>query len=147
MEHLVQLIDHSDSKEAEADGLGPVVPTAGIPSEEDSISLWPDSVKITTSRFSVETLNSCPPLLRCKCLSHHTKAVFDAAFSDDGSFLVSGGKDERLLLWPINSENPQPTEMESTNKQVILSLAVTPDNGRIYSGGFSPNVIVYDSQT
>jgi len=31
MEDLVQLIDHSESKEAEADGPGPVIPAAGIP--------------------------------------------------------------------------------------------------------------------
>jgi WD40 repeat protein len=99
------------------------------------------------NRFSVETLKSSPEPLSCKSLIAHTKAVFDVAFSDDGSFLVSGGKDERLLLWPINSENPQPNEMESTHKQLIHCLAVSPDTKRIFSGGVSRNVVVYDSQT
>ena len=102
------------------------------------------------NRFSVETLKSSPEPLSCKSLIAHTKAVFDVAFSDDGSFLVSGRKDERLLLWPISSEilegqeNPKPTEMELNNKHIIHCLAVSPDNGRIFSGGFSSNVVVYD---
>ncbi len=99
------------------------------------------------SRFSVKTLTSSPEPLSCKSLIAHTNSVFDVAFSPDGSFLVSGGKDEHLLLWPINSENPKPNEMESTHKQLIHCLAVSPDTKRIFSGGVSRNVVVYDSQT
>ena len=105
------------------------------------------------SRFSVETLTSSPEPLSCKSLIAHTNSVFDVAFSPDVSFLVSGGKDERLLLWAISSEilegqeNPKSTKMILNHKHIIHCLAVSPDNGRIFSGGFSSHVVVYDSHT
>jgi len=92
IENLIRLLD---SDEAETD-VGLIIDTS-------------------INHFHEETLRSCPSLLSCKMsLVAHTQVVFDVAFSPDGSFLVSGGKDKRLLLWPINRETPKPIEIETT---------------------------------
>ncbi len=88
----------------------------------------------------------------CSNLSIHKACVNDIQFSDDGSFIVSGGDDKRILFWPTkeairhNRRNVEPTEL-GVYRGSILCLAVSPDNGRVFSGDDNGNVRIYDIQT
>jgi WD40 repeat protein len=67
---------------------------------------------------------------------------------------VSGGNDGRLLLWPTNKAvdekwTPNPTEMNTKleDSEVVLCLAASPDNKRIFSGGSDDNLTIHDANT
>ena len=74
-------------------------------------------------------------------------------FSDDGSFFVSGGNNNSVLLWStsnaINCKDiqPQNTKMDTKHECIIVSLAMTPDNERIFSGSKDKKVLIHDATT
>ena len=108
----------------------------------------------SNNRISTEFLLFYKPLFRRDLIGHHSHPagvnVFE--FSDDGSFFVSGGVDGRVLLWPTdkaldNQWNPKPTEMSTKHEEYIACLAISPDNGRIFSGSEDRKIVIYDAKT
>jgi len=90
----------------------------------------------------------------CSNLSIHNSCVNDIQFSDDGSFIVSAGDDKRILLWPTNEamhnnmQHVEPTELGNhVYRGSILCLAVSPNNGRVFSGDDNGDVRIHDIQT
>ena len=93
-------------------------------------------------------------LLKCRDLigQHSRRGVNAVEFSDDGSLLVSGGDDGRVLLWPTNQAIDEewtlsPTAMETKHNHFIWCLAVSPDNKRFFSGGWDNQVLIHDVDT
>ncbi|CAN9503016.1 unnamed protein product [Ophioblennius macclurei] len=61
-------------------------------SEDHTIALW-----------KIQTFDRNPPDLPCILLKGHKSAVTCVAFSPDGKQLLSGGKDQALMLWDVSS--------------------------------------------
>lgn len=63
----------------------------------------------------------------------HSEEVLALAFSPDGQFLVSGGKDRTVRLWDVGSQ--EPVAEFSGHDGWVLCLAFTPDGRYALSGG------------
>ena len=87
--------------------------------------------------------------VHCKDLTGHSSLIRALEFSDDESLLVSGGRDDRVLIWNMNHINATtPTGLKITPEEDfdLFALAISPDNSRIIVGGGYPDVLVYDTQ-
>src|SRR4051812_22511068 len=80
------------------------------------------------SLFPVAARGADEPL----SLRGHTKRVSGLAFSPDGSKLLSGGNDGKLLLWDLKGR--QPTAFPDEHGEV-LAVAIAPDGRTAASAG------------
>ena len=109
--------------------------------------------KFPSNKISAERLSSSQPLNCRDLIGHHGKGSIDVVeFSDDGSLFVSGGRDGRVLLWPTSKAvdekwKPKPTEMETKQEDYIWCLSISPDNRRIFSGGFDCKLLIHNAET
>ncbi|CAH0395887.1 unnamed protein product [Bemisia tabaci] len=80
----------------------------------------------------------------------HFGCVNAIEFSKDGSQLVSGGDDRRVLLWDVQSalrgEN-SPVAMKTSHVSNIFCLAIDSRKETIFSGGNDDQVIVHNIKT
>jgi WD40 repeat protein len=72
----------------------------------------------------------------------HTNTVKSVAFSPDGRTALSGGSDNKLMLWDIASGR----ELRSLtgHKEVVKSVAISPDGRFALSGGWDDTVKLWD---
>eukprot|EP00929_Paragymnodinium_shiwhaense_P066996 TRINITY_DN33688_c0_g2_i1.p1 TRINITY_DN33688_c0_g2~~TRINITY_DN33688_c0_g2_i1.p1 ORF type:complete len:1551 (-),score=392.86 TRINITY_DN33688_c0_g2_i1:269-4921(-) len=75
-----------------------------------------------------------PALLR------HSDEVADAAFSPDGSLIVAGGEDERLMLWDTASRS---CRFEATLGGAVMAVAFSPSGAFFAAGDATSNITVY----
>jgi len=90
--------------------------------------------------------------LHKKDLLAHFGCVNAVEFSGEGSLLVSGGDDRRVLLWQVDkaitdNDKYNPVAMEAEHRSNIFCLGFDSDNTRLYSGGNDEQVIVHDIMT
>jgi WD40 repeat protein len=64
-------------------------------------------------------------------LNAHTGSVYSVAFSADGKYLLSGGKDARLNLWEALSGNWQKLKSVPAHNYAIYSIVLSPDGNYI----------------
>ena len=88
----------------------------------------------------------------CRDLVGQSSHVGAMDFSQDGRFLVSGGGDKIVRLWSLNNLNPLnrtslPNEMNTKHESVVISLTMSPDSRRIFSGGIDKKIIIHDVAT
>ena len=91
----------------------------------------------------------------CKDLLDPHEGIKTVEFSDDGTLLASGSCDNIVRLWPINNEAEfgrghnfmAPIQMETRHASSVYTLAFTPDNRRLFSGGFDGRIFIHDVQT
>ncbi|KAI5746116.1 hypothetical protein M8J77_000033 [Diaphorina citri] len=84
-----------------------------------------------------------------KDLKAHFGCVNAIDFSNDGTLMISGGDDRRVLLWNVqeclhNTKNPSPKSMEAQHNSNIFTLAFDSQNKVIFSGGNDDHVISHD---
>ena len=114
--------------------------------------------KSPSIQISAERLSSTEPLTSRELIGHHSNEAINAVeFSDDSSLFVSGGDDGRVLLWPTSKAvdekwTPRPFVMDTViaNGDITASvycLAVSPDNGYIFSGGQDNKLSIHDVNT
>ena len=104
--------------------------------------------------FSAERLSQSQPV-HCKDLLGHSEVIRAIEFSNDGSLLVSGGDGDRpVLIWRMDQVLANRTRQTvlsvlkvTRNDFKLYSLAVSPDNCRIFVGGRDQAVYVHDTQT
>jgi len=90
--------------------------------------------------------------LHKKDLLAHFGCVNAVEFSAEGSLLVSGGDDRRVLLWQVDkaiTDNVKynPVAMEAEHRSNIFCLGFDSNNTRLFSGGNDEQVIVHDMIT
>ncbi|KAK2465717.1 hypothetical protein APHAL10511_002261 [Amanita phalloides] len=78
-------------------------------------------------------------------LSAHNSCVNALAFSNDGRFLISAGDDLQLRLWLFHQDDvcaPGPKCLGPRSN--IFTIAISPSNRYIYSGGTDSIILKYD---
>ncbi|XP_076442508.1 DDB1- and CUL4-associated factor 5-like [Babylonia areolata] len=83
-------------------------------------------------------------------LKAHYGCVNAIEFSNDGSYIVSGGDDRRVLLWNVEkalSDIGEPVPMKGEHNSNIFCLAINKSNTKIYSGGNDEQVVLHDIES
>lgn len=76
----------------------------------------------------------------------HSAGVRGLAFSSDGSVLVSGGEDGRVVVWdPERPEKPLATF--AGHAHAVTCVAVSPDGKRLASGSEDRTIKIWDRDT
>ncbi|MBW4485746.1 MAG: hypothetical protein KME14_24720 [Tildeniella torsiva UHER 1998/13D] len=84
-----------------------------------------------------------------RMLSGHNSGVWSVALHPQGHYLVSGGQDRQVRLWPL----PSPGSSRLAPRTVgghegwVFAVAVSPDGRWIASGGDDRTVRLWDSET
>ena len=128
---------------------------SAVDGEDDSLLAGSSKARSATKTISTDWLSSSQKHLRSRDLTGQLngKPVNVIEFSDDGSWFVSGGDDGRMLLWPTikaldEKWTPKATEIKDPKYDyAIFCLAVSPDNGRIFSAGGCGKLLINDVTT
>lgn len=75
-------------------------------------------------------------------LTGFSGVVFDLAFNNAGSQLISGGADHKVYVWSMAERSNSLTF--SGHNDAIYAVAFSPDGRRAVSGGLDKTLIVYD---
>jgi WD40 repeat protein len=73
--------------------------------------------------------------------------IYDVEFSPDGQSLASGSRENNAngRLWEVSSGRVLRTFSEIEN--TVLSIAYSPDGGRVAMGTFDGDILVYDARS
>jgi WD40 repeat protein len=77
-----------------------------------------------------------------RTFSGHEGEVRAVAFSNDGKWLVSGAKDNMVIIWDLAGN--QPGRRLAGHSDVVQSVAFSSDGKRVASAGFDQKVIIWD---
>jgi WD40 repeat protein len=81
-----------------------------------------------------------------QALYGHNDSVTGVAFSPDGRLLASGGLDNRIVLWDINTRQPIRDPLAG-HQGSILSLTFSPGGDILASGSDDDTILLWDMQT
>ena len=126
--------------------------------EDDGLLSGSSRASSSSKTISIDWLSSSQQHLRSRDLigQHNGKPIYITEFSDDGSWFVSGGRDGRVLLWPTikgikaldDKLTPKATEIKDPkNNDSIFCLAMSPDNGKIFSASKYGKLLINDAMT
>lgn len=65
----------------------------------------------------------------------HDSWIRDIAFLPDGKTVVTAGCDDRMILWPVTGDSPQPMAEVVAHQGWVRSVAVNQDGTLIATGG------------
>lgn len=80
-----------------------------------------------------------------KTLTGHEGAVNSLAFAPDGSRLVSGGYDNTIRIWNVQSEKAEASV--KAHEREVTSVLFAPDGGLIMSGSLDQAIRLWDAAT
>ena len=72
----------------------------------------------------------------------HQAEILSIAISSDSTFMASGDRDGKILIWNLRSGEIENTF--DTHSGQILSLDISPDNGHLASGATDNTITLYD---
>ena len=78
----------------------------------------------------------------------HSAPVTDVAYSPDGRFIITGGRDSTCILWDANTGMEMRTFRTSIGpSHWINSVEFTPDGGEFLSGARDGSMLLWDIKT
>src|SRR5579862_6740333 len=80
-----------------------------------------------------------------KILKGHVSVVRCVAYSPDGNHIVSGSKDNNLILW--NGKTGEQIKILKGHNGLVQCVAYSPDGKYIVSGSNDKNLILWDGKT
>lgn len=113
-----------------------------------SLSAYPDHeppnefTKQTLLSATADALQEHIPIW----ISEHIASVLSVAFSPDGSRIVSGSFDGKLLVWDARTGRSIGEPFEG-HRGSILSVAFSPDGSKIVSGASDTTLRLWDAQS
>lgn len=72
---------------------------------------------------------------KASCPDGHEAWIRSLATTKDGSFVISGGADGRLVWWDSAAEQPQPVRTIEAHRGWIRNMDVSPDGTLLATGG------------
>ncbi len=78
-------------------------------------------------------------------LAGHDEAVYSAAYTPDGKWIVTVSFDETLRLW--NAKTGEAVRTMTGHQGLVVSVAVSADGSRIASGGLDRTIKLWDVPT
>ena len=91
---------------------------------------------------------SAVPAQQVDVLRGHTDTARSVAFSPDGTTLVSGGNDGRIIVWDVQQAMPLTGHTrERGDANGVESVAFTPDGKVVASGAHDHTIIFSDAAT
>ena len=126
---------------------------------------WTDEMRPLNDKRFIENCFETGQLV-CKELEvtrEHPHLLYSMELSKDETFFITGGDDQRnekILMWSVkdlfgnqDEDGLKPTAViqnawydTAEHANCILSVAISPDNCRVFGGGYSKRVLIYDLQ-
>ncbi len=113
------------------------------------LDLSADGALMVSASFDYSAvLWSLPEYAEVASLIGHDAAVNIARFSSDGNWLVTGGDDNQVLIWPLNTLLASPDEVEpiklTGHKGKIVGLNFSKDNKFLISSSWDGTAIIWE---
>ncbi|RXK88781.1 TIR domain-containing protein, partial [Chlorobaculum sp. 24CR] len=108
-----------------------------------SMTEFPDTKEYVAAGCEGIVSSSLPAKGKCSIYDGHSGAVMAAAFSPDGSRIISGSDDNTLKLWDAASGNCLLTL--SGHSGTVTAAAFSPDGSRIISGSRDNTLNIWDA--
>jgi WD40 repeat protein len=81
-------------------------------------------------------------------LEGHTGLVNDVAFDPDGTWLVTGGDDEKVIRWSLPTGNTPAEQLQAWGSPgQVWSVVVSPDGRLLATGGTAKNISLWQAET
>jgi WD40 repeat protein len=109
-----------------------------------ALACWKDTMVVGLRSSDIIILNTITGS-QVAVLSGHTRWVRSLTFSSDGASIVSGGDDEALKLWDVQTGGIVKTFHGHTNH--IHSVSISADSTMIASGSWDRTIRLWDIQT
>ncbi|MCP3914408.1 MAG: protein kinase [bacterium] len=78
-------------------------------------------------------------------LEAHVGSAFAVCFSPDGSRIATGGNDQTVTIWDMNSESDDPVARLRGHEQYVRGLTFSSDGTRIVSASGDGTLMIWDS--
>ncbi|KAF9127409.1 hypothetical protein BGW39_005893, partial [Mortierella sp. 14UC] len=112
------------------------------------IEFSPDSQQIAfgdNNAVQLWNFASGKPMLYSDCMNGHTNFVRSVAYSPCGKHLVSASRDQKLIIWSVETKQALFTLRDHTDD--IVSVKYSPDGRQIVSGSMDGTVRFWDAAT
>ncbi len=104
---------------------------------------FPEEATFVAARCEGIASSAFPVKGKCSIYDGHASIVSAAAFSPDGSRIISGSDDKTLKLWDAASGNCLMTL--SGHSHWVMAAAFSPDGSRIISGSLDNTLKLWDA--
>jgi WD40 repeat protein len=115
---------------------GPLLASAGL---DKKIILWQLPTKKPTRVIDGA---AAPAAGQPAITDKHLDWIRTLAFTPDGKFLISGGDDNAILVWEV--ETGKFVRRLDGSSNWVMALAVSPDGKQLAAGGFDKMIRIWD---
>ncbi|GAA2452185.1 WD40 repeat domain-containing protein [Streptomyces glaucus] len=110
---------------------------ASVATADGPVALTPDDRTLIISLVGIvetwDVSDPAAPVQRSPEAIAHSRAITALAISHDGSTMVTGGRDNKIVLWDLSGTAPERTATLSLHEDTITSLAFAADDSTFVS--------------